>query len=178
VQKLFPLRATARRSALKLTIAKYYLPSGRSIHGKGVKPDIEVDHKPTFTPEEMAKLRENGAFYRYSATRFAQHKELFAKLAEFDALAASRYPDFDAWFKGLAGETGRDKARRLLRAWLRILVADDRGKEFTCDLEEDSQLQKAILELAKRFEDIKPRMIPEYRHFAAPAKKAAAKPGR
>ena len=31
--------------ALKLTIARYYTPSGRSIQAKGVEPDIEVVHK-------------------------------------------------------------------------------------------------------------------------------------
>ncbi len=30
--------------ALKLTIARYYTPSGRSIQAKGVEPDIEVQH--------------------------------------------------------------------------------------------------------------------------------------
>lgn len=31
------------KSALKLTVARYYTPSGRSIQGKGITPDIEVD---------------------------------------------------------------------------------------------------------------------------------------
>ena len=31
--------------ALKLTIARYYTPSGRSIQAKGVEPDIVVEHK-------------------------------------------------------------------------------------------------------------------------------------
>lgn len=30
---------------LKLTIAEYYTPSGRSIHGKGVEPDVEVEYE-------------------------------------------------------------------------------------------------------------------------------------
>ncbi|MBL7223894.1 MAG: PDZ domain-containing protein [Candidatus Brocadiae bacterium] len=184
VQKLFPLHATAGRSGLKLTVAKYYLPSGRSIHGKGVEPDVKVKFEGTFTRDEFEKLRENGAFYRYSATRFAQHKELLAKLSEFDALDPSRYPDFEGWHKGMAGELGRDKARRLLRAWLRLLVADDRGEEFVCDVEEDNQLQAAILEIARRVEAIEPKRVPEYRFFAPkdaaapPAKKATAPPAK
>ena len=28
--------------AMKLTIAKYYTPSGRSIDGTGIEPDVEV----------------------------------------------------------------------------------------------------------------------------------------
>jgi carboxyl-terminal processing protease len=31
------------KSALKLTVARYYTPSGTSIQGKGITPDIEVD---------------------------------------------------------------------------------------------------------------------------------------
>ena len=29
-------------TALRITIAKYYTPSGECIHGSGIKPDIEV----------------------------------------------------------------------------------------------------------------------------------------
>ena len=30
-------------SAVKLTIAKYYTPDGRNIHGTGIEPDVEVE---------------------------------------------------------------------------------------------------------------------------------------
>lgn len=40
VQTLIPMEGN---TALKITIAKYYTPSGRSINGKGVTPDIIVD---------------------------------------------------------------------------------------------------------------------------------------
>ena len=29
-------------SAVKLTVEKYYTPSGKNIHGKGITPDIKV----------------------------------------------------------------------------------------------------------------------------------------
>ena len=172
VQRLFPLRATAGQSCLKLTVAKYYLPSGRSIHGKGVEPDIKVAFKPTVTSKDFEHLRETGALYRYSAKHFEGNADLFARLAEFDAFDASRYPGFDQWYKGLAEEIGRDRARRLLRAWIRILVADERGADFACDFEEDNQLQRAIIELAKHFPDLDPAAIPEYRFFAKKARPA------
>ena len=166
VQKLFPLQATAGQSGMKLTVAKYYLPSGRSIHGKGVEPDIKVAPRSPFTFKEFEQLREKGAFHRYTAEHLAKSKDLLAKLAEFDSFDAAAYPGFDAWYKGLAVDIGSDKARRLLRAWLRILVADDRGAEFACDFEEDTQLQRAILELASHFKDTDPKAIPEYKAFA------------
>ncbi len=34
------------KTGLKLTIAKYYTPKGKSIHGKGIKPDLEVLYEP------------------------------------------------------------------------------------------------------------------------------------
>lgn len=39
VQTIFPMKGNA---ALKLTTARYYTPSGRSIQAKGIVPDIEV----------------------------------------------------------------------------------------------------------------------------------------
>ncbi len=39
VQSIIPLR---NRGAIRLTVAKYYLPSGKSISEVGVRPDIEV----------------------------------------------------------------------------------------------------------------------------------------
>ncbi|MHC4183298.1 MAG: S41 family peptidase, partial [Planctomycetota bacterium] len=41
VQSLIPIED--RNSALKLTIAKYYTPSGTQIDESGIEPDIKVD---------------------------------------------------------------------------------------------------------------------------------------
>ena len=40
VQSIIPLK---NRGAIRLTVSKYYLPSGESISGKGVTPDIKVE---------------------------------------------------------------------------------------------------------------------------------------
>ena len=40
-------------SGLRLTTAKYYTPSGESIHSVGVKPDIVVEPKPIILDEEQ-----------------------------------------------------------------------------------------------------------------------------
>ena len=42
VQSIIPLK---NKGAIKLTVAKYYLPSGKSISEVGVKPDIEIIEK-------------------------------------------------------------------------------------------------------------------------------------
>ena len=42
VQTIFPL---IDGSGLRLTTAKYYLPSNRTIHGTGIEPDINIEIK-------------------------------------------------------------------------------------------------------------------------------------
>jgi carboxyl-terminal processing protease len=42
VQSIIPLK---NRGAIRLTVAKYYLPSGKSISEVGVRPDIEVNEE-------------------------------------------------------------------------------------------------------------------------------------
>ena len=45
VQSIIPLK---NRGAIRLTIAKYYLPSGKSISDVGVTPDIELEESENF----------------------------------------------------------------------------------------------------------------------------------
>jgi carboxyl-terminal processing protease len=42
VQSIIPLK---NRGAIRLTVSKYYLPSGKSISEVGVMPDIRVEEK-------------------------------------------------------------------------------------------------------------------------------------
>lgn len=42
VQTIIPLRGEAKDTAIKLTTARYFTPSGRSIQAKGIEPDVEV----------------------------------------------------------------------------------------------------------------------------------------
>ena len=43
VQQVFDLKDN---TSVKLTIAKYYTPNGRSIDGEGITPDVEVEYQP------------------------------------------------------------------------------------------------------------------------------------
>lgn len=54
VQKVIPL---SEKTAIKLTIAKYYMPNGESIQGKGVEPDIEA-HLGEITPISTVRFQE------------------------------------------------------------------------------------------------------------------------
>lgn len=51
VQTLFFLD---ENSAVKLTIAKYYLPNGKCIHGIGIKPDIVIRNKNTSIKKQQS----------------------------------------------------------------------------------------------------------------------------
>ena len=42
VQSIIPLN---NKGAIRLTVAKYYLPSGKSISEVGVSPDIEINEE-------------------------------------------------------------------------------------------------------------------------------------
>ncbi|PMP69844.1 MAG: peptidase S41 [Calditerrivibrio nitroreducens] len=46
-------------SAIKLTTAKYYTPSGRSIQGVGIKPDIEVKSGEILYKEDNMNIKES-----------------------------------------------------------------------------------------------------------------------
>lgn len=59
VQTIFDL---SDKSALKITTAKYYTPNGTCIHGKGIKPDYEVElhadkNIAALEPEEDTQLQ-------------------------------------------------------------------------------------------------------------------------
>lgn len=45
VQSIFSLKQAAGGGAIKLTTAEYFLPSGRSIHGVGLTPDIAISYE-------------------------------------------------------------------------------------------------------------------------------------
>jgi carboxyl-terminal processing protease len=58
VQTIFPLQGNG---AIRLTTARYFTPSGRSIQGVGITPNVEVEESrnppPHFAPEHEADLR-------------------------------------------------------------------------------------------------------------------------
>jgi len=59
VQRIIPINEDGSE-AIKLTIAKYYLPSGRTIQAKGIVPDIKVYPGKVLTQEESGfKLKES-----------------------------------------------------------------------------------------------------------------------
>jgi carboxyl-terminal processing protease len=53
VQTIIPLGGAASNGAIRLTTARYYTPSGRSIQARGIEPDIQVEQE--LPPELRSK---------------------------------------------------------------------------------------------------------------------------
>jgi len=174
VQQLFEVLATDKKTRLRLTIAKYYLPSGRSIHKEegsdegGVAPDITVE-LPEIPPEgqysDALKLQEEDVYTPYLDKYYKDNKETFHKLALNDSHDSSKYPHFDEWYDSLKTRLDKDYVRMFLRREVRQKVSDDLGKEFVLDLGEDYVLQRGILEVLKSL-DISPQDFESYKFFA------------
>jgi len=162
VQTLFPMSSRVKEylggeTRLRLTVQHYYLPSGRIIHTErdengrvikegGVEPDILVEQEqyPAWLSEEVEKIRSDQKVLEYLDRHSQDLKSLGA---EGDSREPSRWPEFDALYQSLKTRGSHDHVRQVLRYHLRRRLEDERGKEFPSDLQEDNQLQRAVLEL-------------------------------
>jgi carboxyl-terminal processing protease len=143
---------------IKLTIARYLLPSGRSIHREldengdisspgGVEPDEEIRQKrwETWKLEEMIEMQGDRAVRAYIDEYFDANIELFKQLAISDSSDSSKYPGFDKWYGELGTRLSKDDVRFLVRREVRRRVADLNGSAFPRgDYQQDYQLQRAI----------------------------------
>ena len=77
----------AHNDGLKLTIAKYYTPSGKCIDGVGITPDVEI--KSTVAPHPMYDLDLNA----YDDPQLAKAEELL----EHQVDAGKIFFDDDFW---------------------------------------------------------------------------------
>ena len=76
VQTILPLGGN---TAIKLTTARYYTPSGRSIQAKGIIPDIAVEDPTTTAQEKAFHLREADLENHLSNDRQPDEKAVSAK---------------------------------------------------------------------------------------------------
>lgn len=99
VQSIFPMKGNA---ALKLTTARYYTPSGRSIQARGIVPDVEV---PNVTPlpakEKLTQIKE---------------KDLERSLASDGKQDLAPTQSKDSFHGGAAKDADLDKDYQLKRA--------------------------------------------------------------
>ena len=112
VQTILPL---SDGSGLRLTTAKYYTPSGESIHSVGVKPDIVVEPKPITVDEEQKEStasEENAPSSPEQETDSDKPKDLEAELMKKDVQLQKAIELLKTWkvFKDLhpleSGVTG------------------------------------------------------------------------
>jgi carboxyl-terminal processing protease len=121
VQTIIPL---SDGSALRLTTARYYTPSGRVIQENGIEPDIIVEMKPRNElekkdgkkeePEEKTRLR-----------RFLREKDLKKHLKGKSSI--------DGMDEGK--ETDEEEAKK---------IEESKAEELHEDLKKDNQLQQAV----------------------------------
>jgi len=154
VQSLIPVRATGGRTKLRLTIARYYLPTGRTIDRRGgkpggVEPDVEVkeDTLSGWESEEIARLGLHERIDEHVRQLFERNRTLVSRAAEADGRSLDSYPGLREMVAALGGRVSDQAVRLLARASARRLVADDRGSAFVCDLQEDRVLRRAVYEL-------------------------------
>ena len=157
VQSIIPLKSTHKETRLKLTVAKYYLPQGESIHEIGVKPHIEqVDENySAWHYEEVTAIREDERLEGYARNLFETNRNLAVALAWYDGDSPDAYFGLNDLFKTLDTHLKLDDLRKVIRAfYLRPLVADARKKTFAVDVE-DLQIARAIYELSRKNQTIR-----------------------
>ena len=59
VQRIFNIEATDYKSAVKLTSARYYTPSGKSIHKIGIQPDLDIEYIPPVVEDNPQQVTAN-----------------------------------------------------------------------------------------------------------------------
>jgi carboxyl-terminal processing protease len=112
VQTVLPLDDT---TAIKLTTALYYTPSGRSIQAEGIKPDVEVNPLKVSAnnndEEKLERINESElAGHLLNADKNADHNISATTAAQDEALAESDYQLSEALnlLKGLVVIDNRD----------------------------------------------------------------------
>ncbi|HMS15271.1 MAG TPA: S41 family peptidase [Planctomycetota bacterium] len=146
-----------RGPEIKLTIARYYLPSGRSIHAErdkkgkvlkkgGVLPDelISLPAIEGWKQEERTRLREGGRIRDYVRDLLNQSKDRLLLLAASDGKRIDAYPNFEALYTSLTTSLTQEDVRALLRMEIRRVASDLRGREFVADVTEDPQILRAV----------------------------------
>ncbi|MEK7270769.1 MAG: S41 family peptidase [Planctomycetota bacterium] len=176
VQRLLSLPRPFQDMRLRLTVAKYYLPSDRCIHEIGIEPDLYARAEKVVLSRFEAReaLRESELVEQWLARRVSEDLKGLLALAENDGFDPARWPGLeelrkDPKVKGLSA----DDVRRILRSFARKRAEDERGAIFAFDLGEDRVLQRSALEMAKKLgED--PEKSPDYAPVAARLKATEA----
>jgi C-terminal peptidase prc len=172
VQDLKYLKTTGEKTAVRVTISKWFLPKGQSVEKdnpkeSGIEPDIKttLPERDLWKEAEFDRLRTLDALDTYIKEQYEKNKELFKRLAENDGNDVSRYPAFDALYDSLKTKASKDEVREVVREYVRRRVQDEIGKPLYFDFQTDVGLQRAILEACKKA-NVDAKKIKEYETFA------------
>jgi carboxyl-terminal processing protease len=121
VQTIIPL---SDGSALRLTTARYYTPSGRVIQENGIEPDIIVEMKPQ-NEFEKKKVKKEEPEEKTRLRRFLREKDLKKHL------------------KGKSSIDGMDDNKETDKKTAKE-TEDSKVKGLNEDLKKDNQLQQAV----------------------------------
>jgi C-terminal peptidase prc len=158
VQSLIGVDSAHDRSRIKLTIAKYYLPNGDSIHETGIEPDYKVPENELSVAEAEArwKIRDQHdvMYWLEENNRWGRYEQEFRRLVEFDNLDPHAYPEFDTLLSTLQAKYPKEAidaelARKELRYGIAAYLRDFQGENYLVDLEENAYLQEALLVLGE-----------------------------
>lgn len=171
-QNVFPLVSSKGERFVKLTVFKYYLPGGECIHEVGITPLIEMPVKELeeWQSLELEKIPPD-IQEKYIQKHFDADRELFEKLAERDGFDEKRYPGFEQFYESLDTKLDKDIARRLLRNRVRAEISNRTSKPFSCDLQEDTELQRAVYELLGKLEE-DPSEVEGFKEYGERVRKA------
>jgi hypothetical protein len=170
------------RPRIKMTIARYLLPNGESIHREraadgsilsegGVEPDVVVPYPliDSWRIRERRRVQETRLVKEYVDATWDANFDRYRQLAITDEKDTSLYPGFDDLLAKLDTTLPRDDVRMLVRTELRRRVQDLRGAEFPIgDFQEDYQVQRAIDTLLVRFDESPQAYDPYARTFLDP----------
>jgi carboxyl-terminal processing protease len=140
---------------LYLTVMKYYLPSGRSIHRTGIRPDLPVSLNEYSEAEftDLLDLHASDLLPEYIQQQVLTHPDQMRSLAEYDHFESNRYPNFERLHERVRNKLNVDLSdsvlRRALRGRLRDYLRLYHNETLTVDLQNDPILQQGILHLSE-----------------------------
>jgi carboxyl-terminal processing protease len=107
-------------TALKITTARYYTPSGRSIQAKGILPDVMVDETPEGSPYAVLRTREADLDKHLSSGQGGEIKDPEREKAREEALKRLEEESKKPVAERRAPEYGSDKDFQLQQALNRL----------------------------------------------------------
>ncbi len=160
VQMLLPVNTTNNSTRLKLTIAKYYLPSGECIHGrdKGIKPHVDIEERKLEGVGRDLRLKEieNRDISIWLEQKFDANKDKFMAVLEYDNNDPQAYPGFNELYEILTKKypklnLDKETVRTELRSTLFSFLRESRGiMNYPVDIESSDVLQRGLVVIGEK----------------------------